>query len=203
MGACSYTGIISTDTDYGKGMAASIKQDWLAETPGNAQDFNRVIDHTTEGAVEEAMEVLDQGTSKAVSRVVVMTGHTNEVGKMLMKIAEEDIGGTADSTCYVLTTDSVPLPENFGHTGWPENMKNGLFAVIVAAPDGSSPDRQPSSYLYQQAWKDLAPDHLGYDPYDTDDDRSTIHTYGWNTHDAVVAVASAYHRIKEGVSILG
>jgi hypothetical protein len=186
-------------------MAASIKSDWIERADGNTQDFNHVIDvaevqKPLSEAVRETLEVLEQGTSKAVTRVVVLTGHTDQVGKMLMQIATENVGHTVDSTCYVLTTDSVPLPSLIGHRGWPTNMQSGLFAIVVSSPDVSSADLYEDSYNYQQIWDSVSPMWLGYEPSDTDNDRSTIHTYGWHAHDAVITIASAYHRIKEGVN---
>eukprot|EP01043_Picozoa_sp_COSAG02_P033150 COSAG02_NODE_2251_length_9362_cov_19.062075_2_plen_211_part_00 len=187
-------------------MAASIKLDWIGRAEGNRQDFYHTIDvaerqKLLSDTVRETLVVLEQGTSKAVTRVVVVTGHTDQVGKILFQIANENIGHTVDRTCYVLTTDSVPLPSLIGQRDWPANMQSGLFAIVAASPDVASADLHEDSYNYQQIWDHVSPTWLGYEPSDTDNDRSTIHTYGWHSHDAVVAIASAYHRIKEGVNI--
>eukprot|EP01043_Picozoa_sp_COSAG02_P003338 COSAG02_NODE_81_length_39811_cov_51.728898_20_plen_314_part_00 len=200
---CRYVGIISTDTEYGKDMATSIKEGWLNMNPEHRQEYYQIVDvdadetrgeKPLETSIAEAMNILDQGTSQAVTRVVVVTGHTDQVAEMLVAIAKENHGGTVDKTVYVSTTDSVPIPA----AGWPENMRSGIFCIIVAAPDLS---RQPESYDYLQVWKNRARRYLGYQPHDSDGNRDTIHTYSWNTHDAVITIASAYHQIKEqGVS---
>lgn len=195
----THVGIISTDTAYGKGMADNIKSDWLAHDSESKVEYRQIIDVDRDDVadkVEEAMSLLDQGSSDAVTRVVVLTGHTNDVGEMLFHIADADVGGTVDSTAYVLTTDSVPLPENIGKPGWPENMRDGIFACVIAEPDTSTSGTM--AYQYLQTWKTQAFGYLGRNPNDTDGSPDTIHTYGWNTHDAVVVVARAYHELVNG-----
>lgn len=202
-----YAGTISTDTAYGKDMAASFKNDWLGDyakaADGNKLEFNRIIDTSTDDAAFEAatldvMKSLDSGGGGRVTRVMVLCGHTNDVAKILEKIYELDEGGTASSTVYIATTDSPPVPGN----GWPENLKgDGLFSVVVKDPDGSN----TLSSNYRREWaaearpgSTFATQH-GRSPEDSDGNLQTLHTYSWNTHDAVVAVATAYHRMKQHV----
>ena len=99
--------------------------------------------------------------------------------------------GTVSDTIYITTTDSVPTPEE-----WPEVMQNGIYAVTVKTPD----DEMPASYRYRTEGWPMAEAVLGEPPKDNDNNNNTVHTYSWNSHDAVLTIAKAYHNMKTSSS---
>ena len=105
---------------------------------------------------------------------------------MLKKIGELDEGGTVSDTLYVTTTDSLPSPIG----GWPSAMQNGIFAIVVQTPNPSLARQYPMSQVYLNEWASAPRAD------DTDGSTQTVHTYGWNTHDAVVLIAKAYDAMK-------
>jgi hypothetical protein len=71
-------------------------------------------------------------------------------------------------------------------------MQNGIYGVTVKTPD----DEMPASYRYRTEGWPMAEAVLGEPPKDNDDNNSTVHTYSWNSHDAVLTIAKAYHNMK-------
>ena len=183
----THIGVVSTAKSYGTTMASDVMSSWTdvqGVAAGHEVMFNRQVDTESAGWNSDngqLKEVLKDLQASGV-RVVVICGHTNDVGDILQKVGEFNIGTTVTGTTWIATTDSLPAP-TVGSLG---SIMQGTFAVTAPEPTGSytSP--------FQTKYAQLFASDASFAAVDSDGDPSTLHTYSYNVHDAVMAVAVAF-----------
>ena len=212
-------GIIQTDGEFGRGFATRFKGPWERANGGQTQiagvetiDMAKISSLDFEDFPARMKDELHFKLSELIdtfgARLVLICAHAEDTFKIL-QLADEL--GRSDVLWIVIDPDTLP------QIGSLENIRDGVFGFAEAAPSGAR------SQQYTQRWRQwsatpkpklfnpaagtfmasasntdpaLAASRGTQLPVDKDGNRNTIATYGWASHDVLLAVATAYHNAR-------
>jgi ABC-type branched-subunit amino acid transport system substrate-binding protein len=169
--------IISTDTPYGLGVANSLSQGWVAAGKDvlGSHTVKKTEDSIDTEAAGAALDALDgEGC-----RVVAVCGHKEDAREILRIADSKEIGGEA----VWIVADPVASPGG--------NVKT-ILAVLDRAPQSDLANKYRSEWARHVASNSAKGSNWSGDK---DGQPNTIEEYGWYSHDAVVTIARAHHKL--------